>query len=604
MSKAPQKLSPDDISLLFAQLSPQDVAEFHNGYQQWLRQHRIANLQTHIERVRLQIAENNRQMQQTHPSPIALASLARLQSNGVTDLDLLDRMLERGEAWLDNTMQHLDYCENFDFIRGNYTEWCEHALEGAYDWIDSMHKVSLEAAKSSPQPAALSPTQSSTLDSASNGSDERLHEATEETFLQKLMSEEDVSLLDTKLEIASASPITSNHVPLADQDTALMQATGPHAKQPTAEIPTEDVEAQFITPTPTEGVGARVTAPLPVEDREARVTAPLPVEDEEAQFIAPQPHAELENANPTEAISPSTDSTARDQTPTSMQPSTKPALAVDTHLERPEAVDPTPVFVDETPAQTAAPESIITAAHTPNAEISDIATEGTAASMLVSTQEAPTSTPEETVDSLPLPADDTPSTHSATEQTAPSEQIAFEDQATIVLPPSVQPYTIAASNTSETPLPAPIESTTTPIDTSPDEVATTTSAPALEAISDEVTTDADAHPSIPAQTHSQKVSDTPTLPKIPTTATPQPPEETIEPDTAASGEPSSTTKDTPWRWEDPLPSETNTPSNQPTTLKTAQQPDQPPSSAAQPPKKRNFLQRLFGIFSGNSKRPT
>src|SRR5579859_1605981 len=107
MSNTPQKLSPDEINLLFTQLSPQDVAEFYNGYQQWLRQHQIANLQKQIARVRLQVAENNRQMQQTHPSPIALASLARLQSNGVTDFDLLDRMLERGEAWLDNIMQHL-----------------------------------------------------------------------------------------------------------------------------------------------------------------------------------------------------------------------------------------------------------------------------------------------------------------------------------------------------------------------------------------------------------------------------------------------------------------------------------------------------------------
>lgn len=217
MSNAPGQLSPHEISLLFEKLSPQDVAEFYAGHQQWLRQQQSAYLQTQIVRVRQQIAENNRQMQQVHPSPIALASLARLQSNGVTNLDLLDRLLERGETWLDNTMQHLEYCEKFDFIRGNYTEWCEHALEGAYDWIDSMRKVSIEAAKSSPQStesADQSLSQSPSAVPADIKTGETLNEATEEIFLQKLKSEEDLSLLDTELEIASVSPTTSGHVPL------------------------------------------------------------------------------------------------------------------------------------------------------------------------------------------------------------------------------------------------------------------------------------------------------------------------------------------------------------------------------------------------------
>src|SRR5438270_671850 len=140
MSNVPGQYTPDEINHVFANLQPQDVEQFYIVYQQWLRQRKIANLHARIETLRNQIAENDLRIQQVQPSSIALSTLARLQSNGVTDLDLLDRMLARGEAWLDSTMQHLDYCEQFDFIRGNYTEWCEHALEGAYDWIDSMQE--------------------------------------------------------------------------------------------------------------------------------------------------------------------------------------------------------------------------------------------------------------------------------------------------------------------------------------------------------------------------------------------------------------------------------------------------------------------------------
>ena len=67
MSNTPGQLSPNEISLLFEKLSPQDVSEFHAGYQQWLRQQQIAYLQTQIVRVRQQIAENSRQIQPVHP---------------------------------------------------------------------------------------------------------------------------------------------------------------------------------------------------------------------------------------------------------------------------------------------------------------------------------------------------------------------------------------------------------------------------------------------------------------------------------------------------------------------------------------------------------
>ena len=366
MSNTPGQLSPNEISLLFEKLSPQDVAEFHAGYQQWLRQQQIAYLQTQIVRVHQQIAENNRQIQLVHPSSIALASLARLQSNGVTNLDLLDRLLDRGETWLDNTMLHLEYCEKFDFIRGNYTEWCEHALEGAYDWIDSMRKVSIEATKSSPQSTESTdqpPSQSPSPASANIETAETLKEATEEILLQKLMSEEDISLLDTKLDIAT-------------------------------------------------------------------------------------------------------------------------------------------VLVDEIPAQPSASEATTAAAPIPVDETSAMAMEVIAAPTLTPSQEASNLTPEETADSTQVPlyetstplAEHIPEAPEAIEQTAPSEQINFEDIATIVPMPSIELHTMAASNTSDTPLPASNESNTTPIDTPPDEIAAAPDKPALEG-----TTEAATHPSSAAQ---------------------------------------------------------------------------------------------------------
>jgi len=370
MSNTPGQLSPNEISLLFEKLSPQDVAEFHAGYQQWLRQQQIAYLQTQIVRVHQQIAENNRQIQLVHPSSIALASLARLQSNGVTNLDLLDRLLDRGETWLDNTMLHLEYCEKFDFIRGNYTEWCEHALEGAYDWIDSMRKVSIEATKSSPQSTESTdqpPSQSPSPASANIETAETLKEATEEILLQKLMSEEDISLLDTKLDIATV---------LVD------------------EIPAQPSASEATT-----------AAPIPVDETSAMamevIAAPTLTPSQEASNLTPE-----ETADSTQV----------------------------------------PLYETSTPL----------AEHIP---------------------EAP---------AAPAPA--------AIEQTAPSEQINFEDVATIVPLPSIELHTMAASNTSDTPLPASNESNSTPIDTPPNEVAAAPDNTALEG-----TTEAAVHPTSAVQ---------------------------------------------------------------------------------------------------------
>jgi hypothetical protein len=337
MSNAPGQYTPDEINHVFANLQPHDVEQFYAVYQQWLRQHNIANLQAYIETLRNQIAKNNLLIKQVQPSSIALSSLARLQSNGVTDLDLLDRMLDQGEAWLDSAMQHLDYCERFDFIRGNYTEWCEHALEGAYDWIDSMQKLdavdAVDAADtaSNDKISTASTAASTPAAPTSPQPGELLNEATEEIFLQKLMSEEDLSLLDTAQEIAVvpspaqeealdtptevvASSVSIEPVPLSaqieqqpatgeglhnaspahhEQSSAAEQAAHTHA--PAADSPPNIDNIAGSTIIPSEALPA-VTADQP----EAAPAEYVPANTVDTAETSATPHLPLERAGTTE----------------------------------------------------------------------------------------------------------------------------------------------------------------------------------------------------------------------------------------------------------------------------------------------------------------
>src|SRR6266516_714372 len=182
---SPQHIA-GNIGTIFAQLKQQDIEEFYIGYQYWNLQHRIEALQIRLDDFRKQIVVNAERMQEVHPTAIELATLARLQSNGVSDVDLLDRMLERVESWLDRTMQRLDYFEQLDdFISDDYTQWCQHALEGAYDWIDSLFDGN---ATSPPSTATTSAT-------IQDMKEEELVEATEELFLQKISNDEDEALM-------------------------------------------------------------------------------------------------------------------------------------------------------------------------------------------------------------------------------------------------------------------------------------------------------------------------------------------------------------------------------------------------------------------------
>ncbi len=168
-------LYKEHLASLFSQLDAQQVETFYKSYKHWQLKQQDALLQEQLATLEQQIVDNSVLMQLTQPSPIALATLTRLQSYGVDDVDLLDSMLERGDTWLDHTLQLLEQCERLDVIHGNYTEWCRHALEGAYEWLDSIHENEVSQDK---QSVDVQTSQTATSD-----------DTTEALLLQKLMSE-------------------------------------------------------------------------------------------------------------------------------------------------------------------------------------------------------------------------------------------------------------------------------------------------------------------------------------------------------------------------------------------------------------------------------
>ncbi len=175
-----------DVETIFALLPPQDVEQFYQSYHYWQLHQRISQVQAQISAVQQQTSENSERMEQVSPGAFALATLARLQASGVNDVGLLDSMLERGEAWLDHAMQLLEQCEELKVFDGDYTRWCELALEGAYDWITSMIEAS-----SVPTPQVASPSSPD--------------QVTEEMLLQKLMSDDEAELFSATADATSVS---------------------------------------------------------------------------------------------------------------------------------------------------------------------------------------------------------------------------------------------------------------------------------------------------------------------------------------------------------------------------------------------------------------
>lgn len=256
MKEPSAQLSLDELNSLFAQLNPLDVEQFYTAYQLWSTRQRIQTLQAQIDDIQRDIVENTAHLEQVHPPALALATLARLQSHGVSASAVLDRMLERGEAWLDRTVQRLEYCEKLDVISGDYTKWCEHALEGAYDWIDSMLRQEAVDASSAQPACSETPIQEyheSIEQEETSENNELLGELTEELFLQKLMSddledaeeaEDAAALLESTLKINAFSQPTKQEI-VPDAENAQP------AQSELNELPTEqETGAEAVESTP------------------------------------------------------------------------------------------------------------------------------------------------------------------------------------------------------------------------------------------------------------------------------------------------------------------------------------------------------------------
>ncbi len=254
----PPEIDTDYLRSLFSQLDARHVEAFYKNYQQWQLEQQGTRLQQQIAAIDQQIADIGVLMHMTQPSAIALATLTRLQSYGVDDIDLLDSMLERGDTWLDHTLQLLEQCERLDVIHGNYTQWCRNALEDAYNWLDSIDSNEV----SQPTPDHIT-------------QEEPDNDTTEVLLIQKLMSEEPVGIgLSRPSDVSGAdegrdeSVPTETHIPIpsmlsyssrietATEEPTPSQEDIPAPVAPVHEIPSTDIQQK----SPKHGFVSRILA--------------------------------------------------------------------------------------------------------------------------------------------------------------------------------------------------------------------------------------------------------------------------------------------------------------------------------------------------------
>lgn len=127
---------PTKITQLYAQIPLEAMQQVSDSYMAWYVDRVTRELDETIAGLRAELRENDAHEASFRPSPAELNAIERLQRAGVTSVDLLDRMVEQGEEWLTVTMHRLDHFERTGLAPKDYSTWCEHALGGAYDWIE------------------------------------------------------------------------------------------------------------------------------------------------------------------------------------------------------------------------------------------------------------------------------------------------------------------------------------------------------------------------------------------------------------------------------------------------------------------------------------
>lgn len=142
------------VTKLYEQIPLEAMQRVNDSYMSWYVTRVTQSLDETMAGLRAELNENDAKEASYRPSPAELTAIERLQRSGVTGVDLLDRMVEQGEDWLTLTMRRLDHFERTGLAPKDYSTWCEHALSGAYDWIDHERLGSGGAPAGAPRAAA------------------------------------------------------------------------------------------------------------------------------------------------------------------------------------------------------------------------------------------------------------------------------------------------------------------------------------------------------------------------------------------------------------------------------------------------------------------
>jgi len=154
------------VTKLYEQIPLEAMQRVNDSYMSWYVTRVTQSLDETMSSLRAELRDNDAKEASYRPSPAELAAIERLQRSGVTGVDLLDRMVEQGEDWLVLTMRRLDHFERTGLAPKDYSTWCEHALSGAYDWIDHER---LGSSTNSAQTGAVRPAPAASA-SGGNGS--------------------------------------------------------------------------------------------------------------------------------------------------------------------------------------------------------------------------------------------------------------------------------------------------------------------------------------------------------------------------------------------------------------------------------------------------
>lgn len=154
---------PTAVTKIYEQLPFEALQQVADSYMAWYVDRVTHQLDDTMTNLRAELRENDQREASFRPSPLELEAIERLQRSGVTAVDLLDRMVEQGDDWLRVTMSRLDHFEKTGLAPKDYSVWCEHALGGAYDWIDHERIGSTPGSSGRsappPRPAAPPPAQ-------------------------------------------------------------------------------------------------------------------------------------------------------------------------------------------------------------------------------------------------------------------------------------------------------------------------------------------------------------------------------------------------------------------------------------------------------------